>query len=257
MPQFQSHLLALEICLYSPVSIFLLFLIWLIEIISIPFKIVLTRVTLYGLEQLMDIWRTDRNIPHSQFTMLTLYEDLGFLRATFRQEKLLSNKGKVSEMQKLHAHCVPLNIFWEAKFSFDKNSWGSPYFRLLTLRWVCFSVLTATQTKICFCMFKIIMRSLDSNLYEGWANLHCTRTRKILHLKGEAFFLKLVCKRGRNDLWYSPWAPVPPSFSASWHIKGINFSTCWTEPGVCNMFFHEISLHKYMQLQIKPSMCHI
>jgi len=53
---------------------------------AIHFKVVLTTVTLYGLQQMIDIQKMERNIPHSQYTTLALYEDFSGLLSDKKED---------------------------------------------------------------------------------------------------------------------------------------------------------------------------
>lgn len=118
-------------------------------------------------------FRKQKDTTFTRYHSLTVWR---FLGVTFKQKDFLS-KTRESQWETGTSHLLcssehTWRISHEAKFSLHENAWSSACFTMLTLRWICFSVLKTKQTKIISFMFKIILHFLDNNLYEGAAKLY-------------------------------------------------------------------------------------
>lgn len=189
----------------------LVFLLWW-KRVAIHFKVVLTRVTLYVPKPAGH--SENRNVPCSLYTTLT-HEDFSGLLSDKTLGKTRECQWGISTWHLLCSSECICRTSHKAKFGPNEKPWSSACFSLLTLRWICFSVLKTKQTKISFFNFKIILWFLDSNLYEGAANLCCLRGWKRLHFREACSFSKLVCKREKviSDILHRHWclqAPLLP-----------------------------------------------
>lgn len=160
-----------------------------------------------------------------------------FLGVTFKQKDFLS-KTRESQWETGTSHLLcssehTWRISHEAKFSLHENAWSSACFTMLTLRWICFSVLKTKQAKIISFMFKIILHFLDNNLYEGAAKLYRLGGGGRDNISSNLF----AKKKGKSDPWCSPQASVLPSSSASWHIKGTASPPTEESAKVVTVFF--------------------